>query len=492
MVQDENIKQGLEADVVVVGYGAAGSAAAITAHDAWASVIVLEKMSAGGGNSRLSAGVMIDLHDVEAADYVESLSFGTTDRETVQAFVGEAMQNKRWLESLGGETEPLGNFGGIYYPICPTPCWRHMPGSQTMRYHFHIKRRAEEEDKRAWFGEILWNLLSSSVEKRGIRVLTSTPVRELVTNSLGTVTGVLAEFNGSKLPITARKGVILTCGGFEYNSEMKKAFLPYQHFEALGNPGNSGDGIVMAQKVGAQLWHMGAVASPLGFKAPEYEAAFYILLLSDGFIYVDQDGRRFANETVLEMHEMWRTICWFDSRQARYPRVPTYLIFDENTRKKGPLSQKMGVNMDYEWSLDNSKEISRGWIKRGKTVSDLARQIGIDSQVLGETVTGYNAFCKAGKDSAFNRAPDTLTAIETAPYYAIPLLPSLLNTMGGPRRDRLARVIGNNGDPIPRLYSAGELGSIWGFLYEAAGNLTECLAFGRIAGRQAAAEEPWV
>jgi predicted oxidoreductase len=148
--------------------------------------------------------------------------------------------------------------------------------------------------------------------------------------------------------------------------------------------------------------------------------------------------------------------------------------------------------MDYEWSLDNSKEISRGWIKRGKTVSDLANQIGVDSQVLEETVTGYNAFCKAGKDGAFSRAPDTLTTIETAPYYAISLVPSLLNTMGGPRRDRLARVIGNNGKPIPHLYSAGELGSIWGFLYEAAGNLTECLAFGRIAGRQAAAEEPWV
>ena len=492
MVEEEIWKQELETDIVIVGYGGAGATAAITAHDNGARVIILEKMPTGGGNTLVSAGVLIDPAGMEAVQYIERLCFGTTEEEIVKTFVEEAIKNKEWINRLGGETELHSTIGGIFYPVCPTPCWPSIPGSEFISQNYHIKRKEGEGEKREWFGNNLWNLLVTNVERRGITVMTNTPAKELVTNGKGEMIGVIAEKAGEQILIKAKRAVILSCGGFEYNGAMKQAFLPCGgSFHALGNPGNTGDGIVMAQKVGAALWHMGAIACPLGFKAPEYESAFDILFFSERFIYVDKGGRRFANEAELEMHEMWRTICFFDSRHACYPRIPTYAIFDEVARKRGPLAQKMGANIDYEWSLDNSKEIARGWISRGKTMRELARNISLDESTLENTVSRYNEFCKAGNDSDFGRSQVSLGPIEEAPYYAIELRPSLLNTMGGPRRDKMSRVLNNEARPIPRLYSAGELGSIWGFLYEAAGNLTECLAFGRIAGQNAAAEKPW-
>ena len=88
------------------------------------------------------------------------------------------------------------------------------------------------------------------------------------------------------------------------------------------------------------------------------------------------------------------------------------------------------------------------------------------------------------------RAPATLSPLATPPYYAMPLVPSMLNTQGGPIRNERAQVVGTDGKPIARLYSAGELGSVYSYRYQAGGNLGECFAFGRIAVRNAAAEPP--
>ena len=96
-----------------------------------------------------------------------------------------------------------------------------------------------------------------------------------------------------------------------------------------------------------------------------------------------------------------------------------------------------------------------------------------------------------GKDEDFGRDSETLEPINKPPYYGIPIVPTFLNTQGGPRRNRKAQVVNPFGEPIPRLYSAGELGSIYGFLYQAGGNIGECLAFGRIAARNAVTEKPW-
>jgi predicted oxidoreductase len=114
----------------------------------------------------------------------------------------------------------------------------------------------------------------------------------------------------------------------------------------------------------------------------------------------------------------------------------------------------------------------------------------LEPSVLDATISRYNRYCKAGKDEDFGRAKEDLRPLEP-PLYAIQLWPALINTQGGPRRDKESRVLDPEGKPIPRLYAAGELGSIWGYLYQGACNIGEALVFGRIAGKNAAAGKPW-
>jgi len=134
-------------------------------------------------------------------------------------------------------------------------------------------------------------------------------------------------------------------------------------------------------------------------------------------------------------------------------------------------------------------EIEKGWILKGKMATELASKISVNPQILEETISRYNQYCRAGKDKDFDRPKEDLRPLEL-PLYAIQLWPALINTQGGPRRDKESRVLDPEGKPIPRLYAAGELGSIWGYLYQGACNIGEALVFGRIAGRNAAAEKP--
>ncbi len=491
MVKKEAGRQDREADVVIVGYGGAGATAAICAHDRGARVIILEKMPAGGGNTRIAAGVIMGATAIaDAVSYVTALCAGTTGRELVETFVRESVKNKDWIESIGGEVEPRVPGGDIFYPVIRVPCWPNIPGSDALSW-YGIKRSKGKGKEGLLFGGELWQLLSTNVERRGISVMTGTRARELVMNEQGEVTGIIAEMEGDTVTVVAKKAVVLACGGFAYNEAMKQAFLLSRPFYALGSPGNTGDGIIMAEKAGAALWHMPAVAAPLGFKAPEYGAAFHIMMRSERHIYVDEDGRRFVDEAGVEMHNMGLLVSFFDLDRSCFPRLPSYAVFDEVARRKGPLAREINESAEYKWSPDNSREIDRGWIRQGETLRTLAGKISVDGASLENTVARYNEFCKAGRDADFGRARESLGPIEQPPYYAIALWPCLLNTQGGPRRDKDSRVVNYDSKPIPRLYSAGELGSLWGFLYEGGGNLAECLVSGRIAGQNAAAEEPW-
>jgi succinate dehydrogenase/fumarate reductase flavoprotein subunit len=480
-------KWDMEYDVVMVGYGAAGAVAAVTAHDNGADVVILEKMPRGGGNSRLCGGNTIVPRGIEFADYLKTLSFGTTEPEIIEMYVREAMKNGDWLREQGGKL-------AVYAPLTvtyPAPIagasFPQVAGSEFMDKYI-VKEPATEPSP----SQRLWNLLSGAVERRDIRVMTGTPARELVRNQNGEIIGVLAENDNRTIAIQARRGVILTCGGFENDAALKWDNLPCKPMHFLGNPGNTGDGIRMAQKIGAALWHMPSLSCSLGFQAPEYEAAFPIMFLNEGFIYVDKHGRRFVDEAGIEIHEYWREFSYFDTKRIEYPRLPIYAIFDEQARLKGPLHLgTSGFNRDkYKWSPDNSAEIAKGWIIKADTIAELAKSTSVDESTLENTINKYNDYCRAGNDADFQRAREDLRALECPPYYAIKLWPSLINTQGGPRRDIEARVLDPDGKPIPRLYAAGELGSIWGFLYQGANNIGECMVFGRIAGKNAAAEKP--
>jgi succinate dehydrogenase/fumarate reductase flavoprotein subunit len=363
----------------------------------------------------------------------------------------------------------------------------HLPGAETV-VKYNIKGTGEEGKP----SERLWKFLSGLVASRGIEVLTSTKAKELISNDDGEILGLVAETERRLVSVKARKAVILTCGGFQNDPKMKWDYLPVKPVFFLGTPGNTGDGIRMVQKVGGDLWHMTRLCCVVGFRAPEFEAAFPITFLNEGFIFVDKYGRRFANEAGMEIHDYFTELSCFDVKKMEFPRVPAWGIFDEQTRKRGPLSRgTAGYNRDlYGWSLDNSKEIAKGWILRGRTAAELAAKTSIAPDALEETIRRYNGHCKAAKDGDFGRPKEDLRALEP-PFYGIQLWPSLINTQGGPRRDKESRVLDPEGQPIPRLYAAGELGSIWGYLYQGACNISEGLVFGQIAGRNAAAENPW-
>jgi succinate dehydrogenase/fumarate reductase flavoprotein subunit len=172
------------------------------------------------------------------------------------------------------------------------------------------------------------------------------------------------------------------------------------------------------------------------------------------------------------------------------PRIPAHLVFNEQTRLAGPIAftDRGAISDLYAWSADNSEELRRGWIRCAASVAELASQLNVDLPTLGATLARYDASCAAGRDDAFEREASTLEPIGAPPYYSIELWPTLFNTQGGPRRDASGRVINALGRPIPGLFSAGELGSLWHRFYPGAGNVSEALASGRIAGRNAAAE----
>jgi hypothetical protein len=247
----------------------------------------------------------------------------------------------------------------------------------------------------------------------------------------------------------------------------------------------------MCQEIGADIWHMIVVSCGLGYKFPEFDIPIGIGIRVPQYIYVDQDGERFIDEAGVDVHAMAFEFTFLDHKNLRFPRLPAYLIFDETTCSSGPVVGGCpGAIIDfYQWSSDNKAEISKGWIKTASTIRELAPKIGLRSEKLQETVSKYNLYCSGGYDPDFDRRQETLAPIAKAPFYAVEVWPCLLNTQGGPKRNEKAQIVDTAGNPIKRLYSAGELGSMFNKLYPGAGNVSECLAYGRIAGRNAAAEK---
>jgi hypothetical protein len=255
---------------------------------------------------------------------------------------------------------------------------------------------------------------------------------------------------------------------------------------------------------------MNGVSCPFGIKVPEFEAALYISMGTPGFIYVDKHANRFVDEKSIEQHAGLLAVDFYDAESLEYPRIPMYVIFDESTRSAGPVSISAGrgyAGRRYKWSADNSEEIKKGWITKAETFAELAVKLKMKPEDLEKTMNKWNEDVKKGKDTLFHRPiedpkkgnpayKDLVMSVWSAPidkppYYAMELYPCLLNTQGGPRRNGRGQVLDAFGKPIPRLYSAGELGSMWGIIYQGAGNNAESMVVGRIAGKNAAAEKPW-
>ncbi|MFC1935365.1 FAD-binding protein [Chloroflexota bacterium] len=479
-----------QTDVVVVGYGAAGAATAITAHDAGAGVLILEKAPEGqeGGNSRVAGQGYLNPASIDKTiTYFNALCGSyTVPEEMVRVWAEEMGRNNDWVRILGGDpVEHQQQSEGIEFP--------ELPGADCVHKYHHGPVAGYEGT---------WNLFKGAVEERHIEVLYATPGKELIQNrATGEILGVRAVREGNPFNVAAMRAVVLTCGGFENNQEMIRDFLsdlPYCY--PSGTPYNTGDGVKMAMTVGADLWHMNNISGPwYALKVPEFPSTFemtplhYRIDLPGGMIVVGANGKRFVDEKHRSAHgKVNSSGQWTQSPTP----CPMFMIFDHTLFSAGPLHD-MNTHHSwnpilrvYDWSDDNSAELAKGWIKKADTIAALAREIGQGPATLEDTINKWNGYCNAGKDLEFGRAR-MLSPIKDAPFYAVELSPTFINTQGGPRRNAKSQIVRPDGSPIGRLYSAGELGSIYGYLYQGTGNIGECMAFGRISGRNAAAEKPW-
>jgi succinate dehydrogenase/fumarate reductase flavoprotein subunit len=480
----------VEADVVVVGFGAAGMATAVTAHDLGAKVVILEKAPEGqeGGNTRVAGQGYLNTSSAEqAVAYLTALCGPYTVPEAmVTVWAEEMCKNNDWLAGLGGDPQehqhpPV----GIEFPD--------LPGSDCV-HKFH--------DGPTYGYSYTWQLFERLVKQRPIPILYETPGRELIQHDVTKeILGMRAQRGMRPITVKARRGVVLTCGGFENNQDMIRNYLPgVPYCYTSGTPYNEGDGITMAMSVGADLWHMNNYAGPsMALKVPEVRTTFSMQALHysketpGGMIVVGPDARRFADEK-------------FKTRHGKVPvngrwlplttPCPMFLIIDHTLFSSGPLYDKhpshgwTQIIERYDWSADNRSELAKGWIKSAGSLSALASIVGLDPTALENTVSRWNRHCEARHDPDFGRRL-MLAPIVNGPFYAVALSPSMLNTQGGPRRNEKGQIVRPDSSPIPRLYSSGELGSIYSYLYQGTGNLGECLAFGRISGRNAASETPW-
>jgi succinate dehydrogenase/fumarate reductase flavoprotein subunit len=480
----------VEADVVVVGFGAAGMAASVTAHDLGANVVILEKAPEGqeGGNTRVAGQGYLNTSSVDKAiAYLTALCGPyTVPERMVRVWAEEMCQNNAWLESLGGDPQehqhpPV----GIEFPD--------LPGSDCV-HKFH--------DGPTYGYSYTWKLFERLVKQRPISVLYETPARELIQHdTTKEILGVRALRDDRLIAIKARKAVVLTCGGFENNQQMIRDYLPgVPYCYTSGSPYNEGDGIRMAMSVGADLWHMNNYAGPsMALKVPEVRTSFsmqalhYSKVMPGGMIVVGPNARRFTDEKYKTRHgKIPVNGRWLPLSTP----CPMFLILDHTLFTAGPLYDRhpshgwTQIVERYEWSEDNRTELAKGWIKSADCLASLATMVGLDPDALMDSVTRWNRHCDAGHDADFGRSL-MMTPIVVPPFYAVELSPSMLNTQGGPRRNEKGQIVRPDGTPIARLYSAGELGSIYGYLYQGTGNIGECLAFGRVSGRNAVAETPW-
>jgi len=452
-----------EADVVVVGFGGAGAAAAIEAHDAGAKVLILETAPAAlGGSTGMCGGVIYGAGTsvqrvagiMDSADEMYKYWMAVTgpgcDAELARLLADKSAENIEWLIKLGAEIpsvvydepdRPVPPAGGLYF-------------SGAEPEYAHITPPKPRGHAVVGGGKAIFETLRKAVEARGIEVMLETRALKLIATPEKEVLGVKAESKGKITYIKARKAVVIATGEFTRNEEMLKRHCP----RGLGtypvdDPNALGDGHIMADDIGADLVNMHA-----GF--------LYVLgiggLAGVYSIYVNKLGRRFVNESA-----------GYPVRGAALDRQPdrvAFAIIDEAIRAK------TGEEVQIE----------------APTIEELATKIGVDPTILRDTINTYNEYVDAGKDPEFGKPKEYLLPIKNPPFYAKPLMLAFFTT-GGIRINTKAQAIDVSGKIIPRLYAAGlASGGLFGEIYPGSGSsMANCICTGRIAGRNAAAETPW-
>ncbi|MEE8717196.1 MAG: FAD-dependent oxidoreductase [Coriobacteriales bacterium] len=483
-------------DVVVVGYGFAGAMAAIAASDEGAKVLLCDSAPEGeeGGNSRFCAQIVVYGQDRDKLrQYYQGLGQEMDqDPDVLDAYVDGLMGVPDIFKRMGiedpciwsefaataeGEAGSGGNdetdaqkIKRSFKAICPE--YPEVEGSDTVdAVTMHP----------AYFDGAFYPVVQQNVQaSESITVWLESPAKHLIQDADGAVTGVIIEHDGGDVRVGANGGVVLACGGFECNRKMIQDFIGVPRLTPIGGMHNNGDGIRMAQEVGADLWHMHNYESLGMFGGNQYEVEDgqrCTLMLSARFrpsvkgaiICVADDGSRFLREDQIDRHgHLYNHGIWRIPNTASHP----HMVFDEAQKAVLEENGHMPLNVD-------------DVIVSAQTAEELAGKIGADPDILARTIERFNGYAQSGEDVEFGRDPEYMRAFEGT-LYALPLEPSVLNTQGGPRRNAKAQVVDTDGNPIPHLYSAGECGGVNAFYYQGGGNVGECLVFGKIAGTNAA------
>ncbi|MCR5526340.1 MAG: flavocytochrome c [Lachnospiraceae bacterium] len=488
----------LDVDVVVVGGGGAGMTAAITAAENGKTAVVLESQAMVGGNSVRSTGGMnatkTDLQDknefaegegvektlksaaenyadneeitklaeeVKAQwdayqenptgyfDSVELMELdtmvggkGINNIDLVKALVENSADAIKWLASIDAPLDSVAQFGG----------------ASVKRIH----RPVDAEGKTLSVGAYLIPKLQANLESHGVEIKLNTTAKEIIMNDNGEAVGIVAEGkSGNKITVNA-KSVVLATGGFGANSEMVEKYKPeFKGFITTNAPGILGQGIEMAEAVGAATVDMEQIQAH-----PTVEANTAALitegLRGDGAILINQEGKRFIDEVATRDVVAGAEIAQTGSK--------SWLVVDQ--------------------AMVDASNVIQGYIKNGYTVTgetyeELGDAMGVDSAAFAETMDKWNGYVEAKNDPDFGRT-SFASPLNTAPYYAINVTAGVHHTMGGVKIDTKAEVINTDGEVIPGLFAAGEItGGVHGANRLGGNAVADFVVFGRIAGQSA-------
>jgi fumarate reductase flavoprotein subunit len=437
-------------DIVIIGAGATGFTAAITAHDAGAKVIIIEKQPITGGNSMLSAGGMNaantnvqakkGIKDSPELMYKDTMSGGKNinDPELVKILAEKSSESVGWLASIGADMNDLGRLAGASV------------------------NRTHRPTGGAVVGPHLINVLRKNAADRKIDVRVNSNVVQILRDNNGKVTGVQVEGKHRGLYVIEAKAVIVASGGFSANATMVESYRPeYKGMTTSNQPGATGDGVKLGEAAGGRIIDMKEIQIH-----PTVAAGSKILITEavrgNGAILVNKSGKRFVNELTTR-----------DAASAAILKQQdkmAYLVFDEIIRKS--LRQIEGY---FHLEL----------VKEGATLKDLAVAVGMPADALETTITTYNTAFDTKNDAEFKR-PDMPRPIKTPKFYAIGVQPGIHYTMGGLKINSRAQVIDKGGKPISGLFAAGEVtGGVHGANRLGGNSISETITFGRIAGENA-------
>lgn len=463
-----------QADVVVVGFGAAGASAAFEAAVAGADTLVLERAGAAGGAAAMSDGFIYlgggtpEQHEAGYQDSVENMRTFLSaacgpapDVEKIEAYCARSLEHREWLWARGvrflgtvlpdaNGTSPIDGEGLMFtggenawpFDEIATPAPRG-----------HVVQGGRPG------GSVLMKLLSDAAGKAGARVLTDVRAERLVVADDGRIVGVVATRYGAEFAVRARTGVVLAAGGFINSPEMIEQHAPSVHVTALrlGTDGDDGRGIRMAEAVGARLKRMDAIECALPFNAPRS--------LVHGII-VNRFGQRFVNEDTY-MGRVGQTALVNQRGEA-------YLIVDE------------------EHYAPNWLNIRASWVC--ETAAELEAEIGLPAGSLVSTVNYFNAHAERGADPLFHKRAPVLTPLRgalagfdlrAAKFIYAPF------TLGGLHTRVDGAVLDVDGEPIAGLFAAGRTTSgVAAQGYCSGLSLGDSTLFGRLAGLSAAGVKP--